>query len=102
MSSASSALVLACAVAAVLGATAAPLRVCADPNNMPFSNSHGDGFENKIAELVARDMRKPLSYVWLPQRRGFIRNTLGAGRCDLIIGIAPDAGRVRPTRSYYR
>ena len=52
-----------------------PLRVCADPNNMPFSNTHGDGFENRIATLVARELRRPLEYYWLPQRRGFMRNS---------------------------
>src|SRR4051812_48606825 len=102
MSSASSGLVLACAVAAVLGATVAPLRVCADPNNMPFSNAHGDGFENKIAALVARDLHRPLVYFWLPQRRGFLRNSLNAGRCDVVIGMPASYGRLQTTDSYYR
>ena len=66
---------------------ATPLRVCADPNNLPFSNDRGEGFENKIAALVARDLHRPLAYFWLPQRRGFIRNSLNAGRCDVVIGV---------------
>jgi mxaJ protein len=80
----------------------APLRVCADPNNLPFSNAHGDGFENKIATLVARDLRRPLEYFWLPQRRGFIRNSLNAGRCDVVIGVPAEYGLLQPTTRYYR
>ena len=80
----------------------APLRVCADPNNLPFSNVHRDGFENKIAILVARELGRPLEYFWLPQRRGFIRNSLNAGRCDVVIGVPAEYGLLQPTRSYYR
>jgi quinoprotein dehydrogenase-associated probable ABC transporter substrate-binding protein len=79
-----------------------PLRVCADPNNMPFSNEGGDGFENSIARLVARDLRRPLEYFWLPQRRGFIRNSLNARRCDVVIGVPAQYGLLQPTKSYYR
>ncbi len=79
-----------------------PLRVCADPNNMPFSNTHGDGFENRIATLVARELRRPLEYYWLPQRRGFMRNSLNAQRCDVVIGIPAQYGQLQRTRSYYR
>ncbi|HEY7194552.1 MAG TPA: substrate-binding domain-containing protein [Gemmatimonadales bacterium] len=79
-----------------------PLRVCADPNNMPFSNERGAGFENKIAALVAREMDRPLAYYWLPQRRGFIRNSLNAGRCDVVVGVPARYGVLLPTRSYYR
>jgi mxaJ protein len=78
------------------------LRVCADPNNLPFSNRRGEGFENRIAELIARDLGVPLEYTWWPQRRGFIRNTLNAGRCDLLTGVPADFERVRTTRPYYR
>ena len=60
-------------------ATARDLRVCADPNNLPFSSARGDGFENKIAELLARELGANLKYFWWSQRRGFIRNTLNAG-----------------------
>jgi len=79
-----------------------PLRVCADPNNLPFSNAHGDGFENKIATLVARELGRPLEYFWLPQRRGFIRNSLSADRCDVVIGVPARYGLLQPTKSYYR
>jgi len=92
-------------VSALVAATPtarAPLRVCADPNNMPFSNEHGDGFENKIATIVAREMRRPLAYFWLPQRRGFVRHSLNARRCDVVIGVPAQYGLLQPTRSYYR
>jgi len=78
------------------------IRVCADPNNLPFSNSSQQGFENRIAALVARDLHRPLQYFWLPQRRGFVRNSLKAGRCDLVIGTPVSSGRLQPTRAYYR
>jgi len=78
------------------------LRVCADPNNLPFSNQRREGFENRIAVLVARDLNRPLTYFWLPQRRGFIRNSLDAGRCDVVIGIPAQYGPLLATRAYYR
>jgi quinoprotein dehydrogenase-associated probable ABC transporter substrate-binding protein len=87
---------------AVVPSAQAPLRICADPNNLPFSNERGDGFENKIAALVARELRRPLEYFWLPQRRGFIRNSLNAQRCDVVIGVPAQYGVLQPTRSYYR
>lgn len=105
MSSASSAaggVLLIWALAASAPTAQAPLRVCADPNNLPFSNARGDGFENKIADLVARELRRPLQYFWLPQRRGFIRNSLNAQRCDVVIGVPARYGLLQPTRSYYR
>ena len=86
----------------LLGTTARPIRVCADPNNMPFSNAKGQGFENAIAELIARDLRRPLTYFWSPQRRGFVRNTLAAARCDVMIGVPVQYDRVQSTRAYYR
>jgi ABC-type amino acid transport substrate-binding protein len=61
------------------------LRVCADPNNLPFSNRQGDGFENRIAELLAKDLGAGLEYTWWVQRRSFVRNTLRAGECDLLM-----------------
>jgi quinoprotein dehydrogenase-associated probable ABC transporter substrate-binding protein len=79
-----------------------PLRVCADPNNMPFSNDRGEGFENRIARLVARELRRPLEYFWLPQRRGFIRNSLNAQRCDVVMGVPAQYGLLQPTKRYYR
>jgi mxaJ protein len=78
------------------------LRVCADPNNLPFSNIRGQGFENRIAELVARDLHEKVQYTWWAQRRGFIRNTLKAGECDVIMGIPTGVGMVLPTSPYYR
>ena len=61
------------------------LRVCADPNNLPFSDEKQQGFENRIAELVARDLGAKLSYVWWAQRRGFVRNTINQNQCDVLI-----------------
>jgi quinoprotein dehydrogenase-associated probable ABC transporter substrate-binding protein len=78
------------------------LRVCADPNNLPFSNERREGFENRIAELVARDLGAQLTYTWFAQRRGFVRNTLLAGDCDLIVGIPEGYELVETTRPYYR
>jgi quinoprotein dehydrogenase-associated probable ABC transporter substrate-binding protein len=78
------------------------LRVCADPNNLPFSNERREGFENRLAELMARGLGTTLRYVWLPQRRGFVRNSLDAGACDLIVGVPAELERVRTTKPYYR
>jgi mxaJ protein len=78
------------------------LRVCADPNNLPFSNQREEGFENKIARLVARDLNAKLTYVWSAQRRGFTRNTLNAHKCDLFVGIPSSFERVSATIPYYR
>jgi mxaJ protein len=83
-------------------AQTAELRVCADPNNLPFSNQREQGFENRLARLIARDLGRKLSYVWWPQRRGFIRNTLQAKRCDVVMGIPSSFELARPTRPYYR
>ncbi len=83
-------------------AAARELRVCADPNNLPFSNAQGQGFENKIVELVAQELDARVVYTWWPQRRGFIRNTLEEGDCDLVSGIASGVELLRPTRPYYR
>ena len=78
------------------------LRVCADPNNLPFSNEKQQGFENRIAELVARDMGARLTYVWWAQRRGFVRNTINQNQCDVLIGVPSSFERTRPTIPYYR
>jgi mxaJ protein len=78
------------------------LRVCADPNNLPFSNERQEGFENRIAELVARELKAELRYVWWAQRRGYIRNTLRAGLCDVFIGMPTGLDMVLVTRPYYR
>jgi mxaJ protein len=77
------------------------LRVCADPNNLPFSNRAQAGFENRIAELVAANLHRRLTYTWWPQRRGFVRNTLDADRCDLVIGMPARADRILTTAPYY-
>jgi len=80
----------------------AALAICADPNNLPFSNDKLEGFENKLAQLVGRDLGLPVRYTWLPQRRGFVRNTLKAGRCDVIMGVPSSFELARPTEPYYR
>jgi mxaJ protein len=77
------------------------LRVCADPNNLPFSNERGEGFENKIVEIVAGNLQRPVEYIWWAQRRGFVRNALTAGACDVIPGIAAGMEGVLATRPYY-
>jgi len=78
------------------------LRVCADPNNLPFSNQSGEGFENKLAELLAHDLGERVEYTWWAQRRGFFRNTLKAGVCDLVIGVPSGFEMALTTRPYYR
>jgi mxaJ protein len=79
-----------------------PLRVCSDPNNLPFSNVRGEGFENKLAELLARDLGTTVSYYWFAQRRGFVRNTLTAGKCDVIMGVPSSFELALVTQPYYR
>jgi mxaJ protein len=77
------------------------LRVCADPNNLPFSNSREEGFENQLARLLARDLHLELEYFWWAQRRGFFRNTLSARRCDVVMGVPTRIERLLTTRPYY-
>ena len=77
-------------------------RACADPRNLPFSNEAGEGFENKIAELFARKLGKSVAYTFYPDATGFIRNTLNAHRCDVVLGIAQGDDIVQPTSPYYR
>ena len=106
------ALLMACGFIAVAGAaaaqTAAPaeparaLRVCANPDNLPFSNIRKEGFENRIAELIAAEMGLPIAYTWHAQRRAFLRRTLNADRCDLVMGAPVGLQRVITTRPYYR
>jgi mxaJ protein len=81
---------------------ATPLRVCADPNNMPFSNEARDGFENKIAVLIGEEVQRPIGYTWWAQRRGFVRNTLNTGDCDLVMGTAAGMEMLSTTRPYYK
>lgn len=78
------------------------LRVCSDPNNLPFSNQREQGFENQMASLIARDLGARLEYTWWAQRRGFIRNTLKAGSCDVIMGVPTGMDMVLKTAPYYR
>ena len=78
------------------------LKVCADPNNLPFSNERQQGFENKIAELVARDLSAKVRYSWWAQRRGFVRNTLNSHECDLLIGVPSSFERTSTAIPYYR
>jgi hypothetical protein len=83
-------------------ASAPPLRVCSDPNNLPFSNQRQEGFENRLAELIAQQMGTRVEYTWMPQWRGFLRNTLLAKKCDVVMGITSGAERVLTTAPYYR
>ncbi len=78
------------------------LRVCADPNNLPFSNEKGEGFENKIAEFLAKKLGKELAYSFYPGATGFVRNTLNAHLCDVILGMPQGNDLVQPTNPYYR
>src|SRR6202521_5432891 len=78
------------------------LRVCADPRNLPFSDEQGEGFENKLAEFFASKLGKSLAYAWYPQATGFVRNTLGAHKCDVIMGFPQGNDIVQSTNPYYR
>lgn len=78
------------------------LRVCSDPANLPFSDDRSRGFENKLAELIARELRAELKYTWWAARRGFVRNTLNAGKCDVVMGVPVGLDAVRTTAPYYR
>lgn len=77
------------------------LRVCADPHNLPYSNQQQEGFENKIAERVAKDLGETLSFTWFPDSQGFARATLFRHRCDVIIGTAADSEELLTTQPYY-
>ena len=77
-------------------------KVCADPENMPFSNNKQEGFEDKIAQVLAQDLGKKLTFTYAYSRQGFFRNTLGANRCDVVIGTTSDADNMRTSKPYYR
>jgi len=77
-------------------------RVCADPENLPYSNQKGEGFENKIAEVLAKDLGKELTYEFWLDRQGYLRNTINAQRCDVIIGMGSDVDTLRTSKPYYR
>src|SRR5438093_13451490 len=89
-----------------LGEEKKQFRVCADPENLPFSNRQLEGFENKIADVIATALGASPSYIWWGQRRGFIRNTMNAtlkeGRCDVVIGVPAAYDLVRTRTPYYR
>jgi len=77
-------------------------KVCADPDNMPYSTQKGEGFENKIAEVLAKDLGKTLTYEFWLDRQGYLRNTINAQRCDVIIGMGSDVDSLRTSKPYYR
>jgi quinoprotein dehydrogenase-associated probable ABC transporter substrate-binding protein len=77
-------------------------RVCADPHNLPFSDEQGNGLENKLAQLFAKQLNEPVEYTYFPQVMGFVRNTLNALRCDVIMGTAVGDTLVQTTNPYYR
>src|SRR3954454_13969198 len=97
-----SALAIALVISVSGPAGAREIRVCNDPNNLPFSNRQGEGFENKIVDLIAHELGATVQYTWWPQRRGFIRNTLKAGLCDLIPGTVSGVKTIGTTVPYYR
>lgn len=88
--------------ACIAYAAPATLRVCADPNNMPFSDQAGQGFENRLAEMVARDLGMRVSYFWYPQRAAFFKKTLNADRCDVVMGVPSGIPVASTSVPYYR
>jgi mxaJ protein len=99
---AGAALIIVLAAMGAARASPATLRICADPNNLPFSNERQEGFENKIAALVAADLHATPEYFWWAQRRGFVRNTLKAAKCDVWPGVAARLDMLTTTQPYYR
>ena len=95
------ALLISTAAAWSAAAQPAPLKVCADPNNLPFSNAAGEGFENRIAEALAAELGTHVEYTWWAQRRGFIRNTLKEELCDLVVGVPAGFEQALTTHPYY-
>jgi mxaJ protein len=95
-------LILAALLSGPADAATRELKVCADPNNLPFSDLAGEGFENAIVRIVAGQLHAHVRYVWWAQRRGNVRETLNAGRCDLIPGVASNLETLGTTRPYYR
>jgi mxaJ protein len=78
------------------------LRVCADPNNMPFSNDRREGFENRLAEMIAGKLSAKLEYTWWSERKSFVRNSLDQGRCDVVMGVPATLESITATNPYYR
>jgi len=100
---------ISCVAAAALAIHAAhgkepdrTLRVCADPANLPFSNDKEQGYENEVAKVVAKELGAKLEYTWFVQRRGFFRNTLNAGTCDVVIGAPKGLDMARTTKPWFR
>lgn len=96
------ALVAGAAIALPAAGAERTLRVCADPENLPYSARDGSGFENRIAKVIAEDLHAQLEFTWTPLQRGFVRKTLGAGLCDILIGVPVGFEPVLTTRPYYR
>src|SRR5580704_17444329 len=79
-----------------------PIRICGDPDNLPFSNQKLEGFENKIADVIAAELGTTPSYYWWPHQRGLVRNTFDSDQCDVVIGIPKGYDLVLWTKPYYR
>lgn len=79
-----------------------PLRVCSDPDDLPFSSSSRSGFDNRIAELMGHDLHRPIVFVWARARRGFLRERFNKGECDMLMGVPDGMKHVRTTIPYYR
>jgi mxaJ protein len=90
------------ALGAILCAGPAQLRICADPNALPYSNHQEQGFENELGRMIANDLDMRVSYTWLAQREAFFDKTLNAGLCDVVMGVPAGMARVGTTRPYYR
>lgn len=95
-------LIYATCIVAVLPAAAGTLRVCSDPNNMPYSNEQKQGFENRIADLIASDLGDTVEYFWFPQRGKFFEKTLNSRTCDVVMGVPTGSDDAATTIPYYR
>ena len=103
MYSASRCLTVFCICLGSMASSAAPLlRVCADPNNLPYSDQQEKGFENQLATMIAHDLGMQVSYTWFPQRGSFFRKTLDAGKCDVVMGVPAGMTGIDTTQPYYR
>lgn len=90
------------AVAGAAPRSSEPLRVCVDPDNLPYSRADGAGYEPRIAQILADELGQPLALHWQPLRRGMVRKTLGAKVCDVLVSVPVGMDRVLATRPYYR
>ena len=95
-------LLLAACLSGQASAAGGFLRVCADPDNMPFSNDKGEGFENKLAELIAAKLGEELQYIWFSESSGYVPNAVGNEACDLVMGYAQGTGLIEDSNPYYR